>query len=80
MAVVLPLISSLHSDFMEKRHWKQIQEIVQKTFDNYSPQFCFKDILDLKLFKYEEQVNEIIDVAQKEAKIEKKLKAIENGW
>jgi dynein heavy chain len=22
MAVVLPLVSSLHSEFMEKRHWK----------------------------------------------------------
>ena len=24
MAVVLPLVSSLHSEFMEKRHWKQL--------------------------------------------------------
>ena len=27
MAVVLPLVSSLHSEFMEKRHWKQLQEL-----------------------------------------------------
>lgn len=24
MSVVLPLVSSLHSEFMEKRHWKQL--------------------------------------------------------
>jgi len=80
MATVLPLISSLHSEFMEKRHWQQLQEICKKNFDSYNPQFNFKDILDLELFKYENQVNELVDVAQKEAKIEKKIKAIENIW
>jgi dynein heavy chain len=36
--------------------------------------------LNLHLYKYEAQVNEIVDVAQKEAKIEKKLKNIESAW
>lgn len=25
MGTVLPLVSSLHSEFMEARHWKQLQ-------------------------------------------------------
>ena len=48
--------------------------------DVFSPNFCFADILKMELYKYEVQVNEIIDVAQKEQKIEKKLKRIESDW
>lgn len=33
MSVVLPLVSSLHSEFMEKRHWKQLQELTEQKFD-----------------------------------------------
>lgn len=80
MSVVLPLVSSLHSEFMEKRHWQQLQELTQKQFEQSAPTFAFMDILDLHLYKYEAQVNEIVDVAQKEAKIEKKLKNIESAW
>jgi len=34
----------------------------------------------MHLYKYENQVNEIVDIAQKEAKIEKNLKKIETLW
>jgi dynein heavy chain len=37
-------------------------------------------VLDLKLHLFENQVNELVDVAAKEAKIEKKLKNIEQAW
>lgn len=80
MGVVLPLVSSLHSEFMEKRHWKQLQELTEKKFDQTSQSFCFEDVLDLQLHLFETQVNELVDVAQKEAKIEKKLKNIEQVW
>ena len=76
MGTVLPLVSSLHSEFMEKRHWQKIQVETGRQFDHTSPAFIFEDILDLELYKYEIQVNEIVDIAQKEAKIEKKLKII----
>jgi dynein heavy chain len=49
-------------------------------FDHNSLQFYFEDILALNLYKYEATVTEIVDVAQKEAKIEKKLKNIEQWW
>lgn len=80
MGVVLPLVSSLHSEFMEKRHWKQLMELTGKQFDPYSPAFSFDNVLELQLHKYEVAVNEIVDVAQKEAKIEKKLKNIDSAW
>ena len=80
MGVVLPLISSLHSEFMEKRHWKQLMDLTGKQFDQTSPAFSFENVLDLQLHRFENQVNEIVDVAQKEAKIEKKLKNIDSAW
>lgn len=80
MGVVLPLVSSLHSEFMEKRHWKQLMDLTGKQFDPFSPTFSFEDILDIQLHRYEAQVNEIVDVSQKEAKIEKKLKNIDSAW
>ena len=36
--------------------------------------------MELNLYKYEAAVNEIVDIAQKETKIEKKLKLIEANW
>lgn len=47
MSVVLPLVSALHSEFMEDRHWKQIKEMTGKQFDNKSLSFTFEDILAL---------------------------------
>jgi hypothetical protein len=37
MAIILPLVSSLHSEFMEKRHWQELSNIVGKQFNNYDP-------------------------------------------
>ena len=80
MGTVLPLVSALHSEFMEDRHWDELKKLTAKQFDQKSMSFTFEDILALNLYKYEANVNEIVDVAQKEAKIEKKLKKIETDW
>ena len=80
MQTLLPLISSLHSEFMEHRHWQEIIQITGKEVDPTSPTFCFNDILEMELYNYEVAVNEIVDKAQKEAKIDKKLKQIKSNW
>lgn len=80
MQIVLPLVSSLHSEFMEKRHWQQLMDLTGKKFDPSSPSFNFEEVLELQLHKFENPVNEIVEVAQKEAKIEKRLKNIEQQW
>ena len=80
MQTLLPLISSLHSEFMEHRHWQEIIQTTGKEVDPTSPSFCFNDILEMELYNYETAVNEIVDKAQKEAKIDKKLKQIKTNW
>lgn len=55
-------------------------ELTGKKFDPSSASFNFEEVLELQLHKFETQVNEIVEVAQKEAKIEKRLKNIEQQW
>jgi dynein heavy chain len=81
MSVVLPLINSLHSPAMRERHWKSLAKVCKvKSIDPNDPKFTFEDAIKLKLNEHSEDVEEIVETAQKELKIEKKLKDIENLW
>ena len=61
---------------MEDRHWKQLKDKTKSDFDQKSSIFVFDGILKIQLYKYKADVEEIADVAMKEAKIDKKLKNI----
>ena len=80
MNAILPLISQLHSPFMMDRHWMRLQSLTQKTINFKSPSFCLEDLIKLELYRFSEDVNELVDGAQKESKIESKLKSIEGTW
>lgn len=80
MNTILPLISSLHSKFMMERHWKKLMKITQNDIAFQSPKFCLEDLIKLHLYKYAEEVTELVDGAQKEAKIETKLGVIQKTW
>lgn len=80
MQVVLTLVESLRGEYMEDRHWKQLKDKTKSDFDQKSSNFVFEGILKIQLYKYKADVEEIADVAMKEAKIDKKLKNIENNW
>jgi len=77
---VTPLILQLHSEFMQDRHWKKLMGICKKQVDHNSPTFCLNDIIKLELFKFADDVNELVEGAQKEAKIEKKLDGFIKTW
>jgi dynein heavy chain len=80
MNTILPLISQLHSKFMQERHWKKLMRITGQKIDFQSPSFCLEDLLKLQLYRYSEEVTELVDGAQKEAKIEAKLNVIQSTW
>jgi len=80
MNTILPLISQLHSKFMQERHWKKLMRITQRTINFNSPAFCLDDLIKLELYKYSEEVNELVDGAQKESKIETNINKIEKIW
>ena len=80
MNTVLPLISQLHSPFMQDRHWKKLMRVTQQQIDHASPKFCMEDLIKLHLYKYSDEVTEIVEGAQKESKIEGKVNVIAKTW
>ena len=80
MNTIMPLISDLHSKYMEKRHWRNLMQITQRDINYDSPNFCLDDLIQLQLYRYAEDVSEIVETAQKESKIEINLMKIENNW
>ena len=80
MAVILPLISDLHSKSMMNRHWRKLMAITGKNIAFSSPKFCLEDLIQLELYKFSDEVNELVDSANKEARIETNLGKIANIW
>jgi dynein heavy chain len=79
MVVVLPLVNDLHSPSMRDRHWKALVVVTHKSLDK-GPSFCLDDVISLGLHKHVEQVTDIVEVANKELKVESNLKKIEETW
>eukprot|EP01041_Mallomonas_annulata_P000386 gene386-700_t len=81
MSAVLPLINALHSESMRDRHWKSLAKVCAvKNIDPNDPKFTFEDIIKLGVHLHVEDVEEIVETANKELKIERKLRDIEKLW
>eukprot|EP00471_Norrisiella_sphaerica_P010953 CAMPEP_0184498660 /NCGR_PEP_ID=MMETSP0113_2-20130426/39505_1 /TAXON_ID=91329 /ORGANISM="Norrisiella sphaerica, Strain BC52" /LENGTH=4666 /DNA_ID=CAMNT_0026886275 /DNA_START=34 /DNA_END=14034 /DNA_ORIENTATION=- len=79
MMVILPLISDLHSESMKDRHWDRLMKETKKHFV-MGPKFCLKDMIDLDLHKFQDTVGDIVDEADKQAKIQVQLARIKTTW
>jgi dynein heavy chain len=81
MATTLPLIEELHSPAMRPRHWSSLAGVCGvKSLDPTDSKFSLDDMLVLKLHTHAEESSEIVDTANKELKIEKKMDEIEKAW
>jgi len=81
MSIVLPLVNDLHSDAMRSRHWAALARVCNvKIVDPSDEKFVLDDMMTLKLHEHKEEIEEIVETAMKELKIERKLKEIENVW
>ena len=81
MQTTLPLVHELHSPAMRDRHWKSLAHVCHaKPIDPRDPKFCLQDLINLKLHKHVEHVEDVVETATKELKIEKKLQGIEETW
>ncbi|MEW5298846.1 MAG: hypothetical protein WDW36_001923 [Sanguina aurantia] len=78
--VSIPLVADLRSPAMRDRHWGQLMATTAKAFDVKDPRFKLDDLLQLELHKFEEEVGEIVDRAQKEEKMEQALKKLDETW
>jgi len=77
--VFLPLISDLRDPAMRDRHWTALKNKVQKDF-TVDEKLLLRDVYNLNLNKYQEDVEEITDQARQEAKMEKTLNKLEETW
>ena len=77
--VFLPLISDLRDPSMRDRHWDALKVKVQKDF-TVDEELLLRDVYNLNLNKYQEDVEEITDQARQEAKMEKTLVKLEEIW
>lgn len=79
MSISLPLVHDLHSPAMRDRHWKSLMVITGVSVDR-GTSFCLDDLLALNLQYHVDAVSEIVEVANRELKIESKLLSIEEVW
>jgi dynein heavy chain len=77
--VFLPLITELANDAMLDRHWTDLKKKIGAEF-TVDDKLVLKDIYDLNLGKYVEDVEEICDQAQQEKKMENYLKKVDEFW
>ena len=78
--VTLPLVKDLHSPAIRDRHWKLVSQVTGATL-NRGPTFSLDDLLSTsQIHLHIEPINDIIEVANKELKIESRLTAIEEVW
>lgn len=81
MATVLPLVHDLHSDAIRTRHWAALARVCNvKAVNPTDPTFTLHDMLTLQLHRHKEGIEEIVETAMKELKIENKLIEIEGVW
>ena len=76
----LPLVRLLCSKDMRPRHWTQLQELFETTFDLGEDVFKFGTLIDLRMFKMAEEVEDLAGGAVKEAQIEQKLEQVDEDW
>jgi dynein heavy chain len=82
MAVVLPLINDLHSPAMRDRHWKTMAGVcgLSTVLNPDEKGFSLNDMISLELHTKVDDIEEIVETANKELKIEKKMVIIEDIW
>ncbi|CAG5116907.1 unnamed protein product, partial [Candidula unifasciata] len=76
----LPLITDLKNHAMRPRHWTQIQDEMDRSFDHTSEEFTLEKIISYGFDHHSEFIAEVSYSATKELAIEKALKTIAATW
>ena len=76
----LPLVVNLKYDAMKGRHWQQLMQVTGVTFDASLKTLTLSNIFAMDLHKYSSAVEDIINEAVQEGKIENELAKIDLAW
>ena len=77
-----PLIGALRHPGMQPRHWQELMDATDSSFPipTNTPDLRLREILNLNLHNFSNDVEEITDKAVKESKQEETLKNLEQTW
>ena len=75
----VPLVADLRSPDMRDRHWSSLMKVTGKEF-TIDEKFSLDNLLALELHKFADEVGEIVDCANKEAKMEVSLAKLDQVW
>ena len=78
--IVLPLLQELAKPSVMERHWEELKVLTKTEFDQTAAEFTLETVIALKLEVVAEDVLEITDGADKQQKIEKDVKEIDQFW
>ena len=76
----LPLVVSLKNDSMKPRHWQKLMDVTGVTFDVSLKTLTLSNIFSMELHKYTTAIEDIINEAVQETKIENELAKIDAAW
>ncbi|XP_037954213.1 dynein beta chain, ciliary [Teleopsis dalmanni] len=75
----LRAITELQNPAIRDRHWAELVQTTQVKF-KLEPTTTLKELIDLNLHNFEEEVKNIVDKSVKEQAMEKILKDLQNTW
>lgn len=78
---VLPYIKELREPMIKDRHWEQLVSFTKKRLNFKQPDnFFIKELIEANLMLYEEDLEDLIDSAKKQDKIERTKNEIRFDW
>jgi dynein heavy chain len=77
----LPYIKELKEPMIKDRHWEIIISVTKKQLNYQQPDnFYFKELIEANLTNFQEDIEDIIDSAKKQDKIERTKNEIKFDW
>jgi len=81
METLLPLVELLADECIKPRHWDELMQLTGKEIPYDSETFTLHQLLEAQLLSVKEDIEDIADSAQKQAKIQKTLEEeIDATW
>ena len=76
----LPLIVNLKNDAMQPRHWGRLMEVTGTSFEYNPKTLTLGSIFAMQLSRFTESIEEIINEAVQELKIQNEIRRVEHTW
>ena len=78
---ILPLLAELSKDSIKSRHWDEVMQICNTSFEVVgNPELKLQTLLEADLVSAKEEIEEITDGADKQLKIENQLSEMSTQW